>query len=112
MDEEGVVEVPSFGRVHEIKNGVKKFAPLDVTYKVERNSLTHKTFFNWFNDNEYHDVTLINTDATGAEVDRWILRDCEVSKFDERRYNASSIEFFGFSAKIHPTLDPVRIDAN
>ena len=108
-DEEGVVEVPSFSRKHPIKDGVKLFDPLDMTYKVARDTNTVKVFSDWFYKDEYHDVTVVNTDATGAEVNRWLLRDCECKKHDTRAYNAGGVEFFGIAVTIICTSTPVPL---
>lgn len=110
-DEEGIVEVPSFNRKIPVKDGVKLLDPLDCVYKIHRDTVTQKLFYNWFNKNEYHDVTVVNTDATGAEVDKWLLRDCECKKFDQRAYNAGGVEFFGIGVTLTCTSTPVRLDS-
>ena len=109
-DEEGVIEVPSFGRKIPIKDGVKKFEPIDCTYKVARDTITQKFFYDWFTKNEYHDVTIVNTDVTGEPVDKWLLRDCECSGYDNRAYNAGAVEFFGIMVKLVCTSTPVRVN--
>ena len=111
IDEEGAIEVPSFNRKITIKDGVKMFAPLDCVYKVQRDTNTQKVFHDWFNKNEYHDVTVVNTDGTGAEVDKWLLRDCECKKYDNRQYNAGGVEFFGIGVTITCSSVPVRLSA-
>ena len=110
-DEEGVIEVPSFNRKIPIKDGVKLFDPIDCVYKIQRDTKTQKFFHDWFNKNEYHDVTLINTDATGTDVDKWLLRDCECKKYDNRAYNASGVEFFGIAVTITCSSVPIRLTA-
>jgi len=107
-DEEGVVEVPSFNRKHPIKDGVKMFDPIDMVYKIARDTNTKKFYSDWFNKNEYHDVTVINTDATGSEIDRWLLRDCECKKYDDRPYNAGGVEFAGIEVTIICTAVPIH----
>jgi hypothetical protein len=99
-DEKGVVEVPGFERKIDIPDGVKKFAPLECIYKIQRDTNTQKVLRDWFYKNEYHDVTIINTDGTGAEVNRWLLRDCENRLYNERQYNAGGVEFFGVGISI------------
>lgn len=110
-DEENVIEVPSFSRIKSVKSGISKFSPLDLSYKVDRSSKTAKFFYDWKNKNEYHDVTIINTDATGSEYDRWNLPDCECAMFKEKPYNAASPEYFGFTARITCTGTPVYLQA-
>ena len=79
--------------------------------QFSKSSKTAKLFYDWKNKNEYHDMTIINTDATGAEYDRWILTDCECAMFKERAYNAGSPEFFAFSVRITCTATPVYLQA-
>ena len=107
--EEGVVEVPSFGRKIPVKDGVKKLEPIDCVYKIARDTITQKFFYDWFTNNEYHDVTIINTDVTGEVVDKWLEQDCECAGYDQRAFNAGSVEFFGISVKLICTSTPVRI---
>ena len=90
---------------------MKRFAPLDCVYKIQRDTKTQKFLHDWFNKNEYHDVTVINTDGTGAEVDKWLLRDCENKKYDNRQYNAGGVEFFGVGITITCSSVPVRLTA-
>ena len=106
-DEEGLVDVPSFNRIISVKNGVKKFEPQTLIYKIVRGTNTLKFFRDFYFDNEFHDHSLINTDGVGAEVDRWLLRDCECSSFNERTYNAGGVEFFGLAIIITCTTPPV-----
>ena len=110
-DEEEVIDVPGFGRKTKIKAGVSAFAPLDLTYKVSRSSTAAKFFSDWKNKNEYHDLTLINTDATGSEYDRWILADCECAMYKEKAYNAATPEFFAITVRITCTSNPVYLIA-
>jgi hypothetical protein len=110
-DEEGVVEVPGFNRKIPVKDGVKLFDPIDATYKISRDTKTQGFLYDWYSKNEYHDVTIVNTDGTGAEVDKWLLRDCECKKFDERAYNAAGVEFFGVGVTITCSSVPVRLKA-
>ena len=108
-DAEGTIEVPGFARKTQIKDGVKMFEPLDLVYKVQRDANTQQVYKDWFYKNEYHDVTIINTDATGTEVNRWLLRDCECASYSERPYNAAGVEFFGIAVQVTCSTDPVPI---
>jgi hypothetical protein len=107
-DEEDAVSVPSFGRTTEIKSGVKKFSELTLKYKIAAGTVTQATFFNWYNLNEYHDVTVVNTDANGSEIDRWLLRDCECRSYSEHDYDAAAVKFAGIDVIIGCTTTPVR----
>lgn len=111
LDEEGSIEVPSFNRKGNIKDGVKMLAPLECVYKIQRDTNTQKFYHDWFIKNELHDVKIINTDGVGSEVDFWLLPDCECSKFTERAYNAGSVEFFGIGVTIICGSVPVRLDS-
>ena len=108
-DEEGTVEVPGFNRMTDIKNGVKKFEPIDMVYKIQRDTNTQKFFKDWYYKNEYHDMTIVETDATGAEVDRWLCRDCECKLYNKRSYNAGGVEFHGLAVTLICTTDPVLV---
>jgi hypothetical protein len=68
-------------------------------------------FSNWKTNNEYHDVTVINTDATGAEYDRWILSGCECAMFKEALYAAATPEYFSYTVRITCPTDPVHLYA-
>lgn len=109
-DKQGTVEVPGFSRMFEIIDGVAKFQPVDMVYKIQRDTNTKSFFYNWFKNKEHHDVTVINTDANGAEVNRWLLRNCELPEYSERAYNAAGIEFFGIAVKFTCPTDPVNLD--
>jgi hypothetical protein len=106
MDEEGVIEVPGFKRKIEVKDGVSKLAPIDLLYKVQRDSNTDVTLRNWKYNDELHDVTIINTDSTGIEVDRILFRECECKKYNKRAYKAESPEFFAVGVTILCTTEP------
>ena len=109
-DEEGTVEVPGFSRVFTVKNGVKKFNPLDVEYKVSKGTKTHTFFRDWFYNNETHDLTIVGTDAVGTPLNKWLARDCECASFKESAYNAASPEYFKITMKITCTSSPVSLD--
>lgn len=109
-DEETNIDVPTFNRIFSIKSGVKRFEPINIKYVVTRETKTKKFLHDWFKNNEYHDVTVINTDSTGEEVDRWLLRDCECSRYEEPDYVASDVVYFGISGTILCTTEPVRLD--
>jgi len=108
-DEEGTIEVPGFNRKVPIKDGVKIMAPLDCVYKIQRDTNTIKFFSDWFYKNEYHDITVIETDSTGAEVNRWLLRDCECKSINKRAYNAAGVEFFGLGVSLTCSSVPVLL---
>jgi len=108
-DTEATVEVPGFGRIVEIRSGVKKFEPIESTWKIQRDTITHKFLWDWHYKNENHDVTVVNTDATGEEVNRWLLRDCELPDYNERSYSAAGVEYFGVATKITCPSEPINL---
>ena len=108
-DEEGIVDAPAFNRIFKIKNGVKTFEPLDLVYRIDRTTNTRQFFLDFFQNNETKDMTIINTDGTGREMDRWLCRDCECSLFSERTYNAAGVEFFGISVRISCSSEPIPL---
>ena len=110
-DEEGIIEAPEFSRIIPIKNGMKKLDPVTVKYAIRRNTNTHDAYYDWFNNDEEHDVTIICTDANGIEVLRWLLRDCELSSFLEGPYEASAPEYYSITCVINCTTAPVKLNA-
>lgn len=110
-DEEGTNEIASFGRLYTIKNGVKKFEPISITYNVLSGTNVKQLLSNWFVNSEYHDLEIVNVDATGQEFDRWKLRDCECASHEEEEYDAGGVKAFAITAKILCTTEPTRVDA-
>lgn len=108
---DGLIEAPGFDFKADIKDGTKKFDPLTVLYKVQRNSDVIDFFDDWHNLNQTKDVTIINVDGTGEEIDRWLWRDCECHSFDAREYDAANVTFYGIEAILNPTAKPVRLPA-
>ena len=100
--EKGTIEVPEFHRVRQIQNGIKKMPQVTLVYKVQRGTSTLKFFRDWYYKDETHDVTIIRTDATGAEFARTILSDCESIKYHEPPFDGASPTY----AQIQVTLVP------
>lgn len=114
-DESGSAEVPGFGRTVEVKTGVSKFAPLDLVYKDDPGTVTRKFFEKYYypTDNPqepYYDVVVVNCDATGSEINRWLLRDTECKSFSQRAYNAGGVVFAGIAVTLLCTSTPVPLD--
>lgn len=105
-DEDQIIDVPGFNRLSPIKSGVKKLEPFPFKYAIKRGTNTHQVLHDWHFDDELHDVTLINTDASGTEINRWLLRDCELPKFDEPTYNAGQPEYYFVSGSFICPTDP------
>jgi len=109
-DTEKTVEVPGFGRIVEIRSGVKKFEPVESKWKVQRDTKTRKFLKDWHFKDESHDVVVTNTDATGADVNSWLLPDCELPDYDEEPYDAANVDYFGISTKITCPVAPIPLD--
>lgn len=97
--EEGVLEVPEFSKIRKIKNGITMIPTIPLIYKTNRGTETLKFFQDWKNNNEVKDVTLIRTDAHGAEFARQLWSGCEISKITYPAYDATS-----------PTYAQIQID--
>ena len=110
-DVEGLVDVATFGRKYPVKDGVSRFEPITARYIIARGSNTANFFYNWKNNNEYHDVLVVKTDATGTEFDKVSLRDCECSSIEESAYNAATPEVFAMTVLISCTTIPQRREA-
>lgn len=74
---QGSIEVPGFDKIIPIGNGVTTIPVWEVRYKTERGTNTKAFFRDWAQNNEIKDVTVINTDGHGVEIDRITLPDCE-----------------------------------
>jgi hypothetical protein len=110
-DEAGTADVPGFSRTIAVSTGTKKFEPLTVKYRNDKGSKTPRLLYDWFSKNENHDVTLIETDGFGQEINRWLLRDCECTSYNTGTYTAGGEEYAGITVIIGCTTEPVRTDA-
>jgi hypothetical protein len=108
-DEEATIDVPGFSRLIPIKNGVKKFDPITLKYAIRRGTVTKTKLYQWHSKDEYHDLTIISTDANGIEVDRWLLRDCELPSFEEAPYTAQAPEYYSVTCIATCTSEPVLL---
>jgi hypothetical protein len=75
--EKGTIDVPEFQRIRKIANGVSVIPPYELRYKISRGTNTLKFFQDWYNNNEIKDVTVVRTDAHGAEFGRTLMSECE-----------------------------------
>ena len=105
-DAEGLIDVPTYGRKIPVKDGISKFEPITAKYIITRGSDTMAFFRSWKDNNEYHDVTVISTDAVGTEVSKTSLRDCECSSIVESAYNAATPTEFSITVLISCTSIP------
>lgn len=100
--EQGELEVPEFGKVRKITNGVITIPTVEATYKISRGSAIRQFIENWFTRRELHDVTVIRTDSHGAEFDRDILPRCELSAKTKPAYDAQNPVYAQVTVRLVP----------
>ena len=108
--EKGVIDVPEFGRIRKIQNGVITTPPYELRYKLSRGTNTMKFLRDWYFNNEVKDVTIVRTDAHGTEFARTLLPSCECIKYTEPETDASSPNYAQTSITLLP-WDYTPIDA-
>lgn len=75
--EKGTVEIPEFRKLRTVQNGITKYPPYELRYKLNRGGNTKSFFEDWYNNDEIKDVAIIRTDAHGVEFGRVLLSQCE-----------------------------------
>lgn len=108
--EKGQLEVPEFDRIRRIQNGITTIPAIEATYKIARDTNTLAFFRDWWNLNQQKDVTVIRTDASGAEFARTLMQSCELVRFQEPAFDAASPTY----AQVGITFAPweiISIDA-
>ena len=88
--EELTVEVPSYNKIVTILSGTRKINPITLTFKIRRDSIVLKTLKSWWINREIHDSTIIETDGTGTEYNRWLMPSCELGNAKFPEYDAAS----------------------
>lgn len=88
--EKGMIEVPSYDRIVQIQNGIRKIPQLDVEYKDPVGGKANDYINSFFENNEVHDLIWIAYDAGGTEFDRISLPACECSSYERPEYDASN----------------------
>jgi len=78
--EKGSVEIPEFKKIRTVQNGVVKYPPYELRYKLNRGTNTRSFFQAWYANDQVKDVTIIRTDAHGTEFERVLLSECECLK--------------------------------
>jgi len=78
--EKGSVEIPEFRKIRTVQNGITKYPPYELKYKLNRGTNTKNFFQDWYSGDEIKDVTIIRTDAHGVEFERVLLSQCECLK--------------------------------
>ena len=77
--EDITTEVPSIDKIVTVKSGVSKMPVVPITIKIRKDSSQLKFLNTWKDENEIHDVTLVNIDGHGSEYWRIILSQCELA---------------------------------
>lgn len=78
--EKGSVEIPEFRKIRIIQNGIIKYPPYELKYKLNRGTNTKEFLTAWHTDDEIKDVVIVRTDAHGTEFGRVLLSQCECLK--------------------------------
>ena len=108
--EKGQVEVPEFDRTRRIQNGVTTIPPVEMRWKIQRDTNTRQFLLDWYDQNETHDVTVITTDATGSEIERQLMTASECVKHSRPEYAGEAPVFSMVTIIIAPwdivTIDP------
>jgi len=100
--EKRTVEVPSFSKIRDLNSGIIKIPPLNIVYKVERNTNTRAFFENFYNQNQVKDLEIVRTDADGVEFSRKLYPDCECTKIAEPSYDAANPNYATISITVTP----------
>lgn len=100
--EEVTVEVPGQDTIVTVKSGKTKIPPIDVIYKIRRDSNVLTKIRDWKNKFEYHDVTCIRSDASGKEFSRELWTSVECSKMTEPAYDAANPPYAQVTATMLP----------
>lgn len=100
--EKGQLEVPEFSKIRRIQNGMATIPPVELTYKIQRDTETLDFMKEWFLKDESKDVTIIRTDGSGVEFARTLLPQSECVRYYEPPYDAAAPTF----AQVQITLCP------
>lgn len=101
-DEEATVKVPGLDKNVPVGNGVRDIPEIEAIYKVTRDSTTLQFLRDWKNNKEFHNVTLIKTDRTGAEFERQLWTNVELTKVSNPAFDASSPTYAQVTVKFCP----------
>lgn len=88
--ERAQLEVPEFDRIRRISSGILTIPPIEVVYKLARDSETLQFFTDYYFQNLEFDVTIIRTDAAGVEFARTLLPDTQIARYAEPAFDAAN----------------------
>lgn len=100
VEEEGLIDVPHYGHINQIPDGVVKQQPMECVFLIKRNSRAIEILEDWYNNNKTMDINVISTDAYGVPYHEELLIDCERYKRIRPGYDAAGVTYaqykFGF----------------
>jgi len=100
--EKRTVEVPSFSVIRDLNSGITKLPPLNMVYKIERNTTTRKFFEDFYTKNQVKELEIVRTDADGIEFARKLYPYCECVKISEPSYDAANPNYASISITVVP----------
>ena len=100
--EKNTVGIPEFYVTRQISNGTITLPTIDATFRIDKESLTLVTLRDWYGNNESHDVTIVRTDAQGAEFARTVLTGVTLQRYFEPAYDATAPDY----ARVEITMLP------
>lgn len=107
----GELQVPEFSKIRLIQNGMTTIPAIQLTYKIQRDTGTLQFMKDWFLKDESKDITVIRTDASGAEFARTLLPQSEAVGYFEPPYDAATPTFAQVRITIAP-WDVIPIEAS
>ena len=90
--EKGVQEVSDLTRTYEIADGQRKLPRIKITVAVKRNSDEYDILYNFYHQQEVHDLVIVTFDGHGVEIRRNSYTECECVKFEPSGYVATKPE--------------------
>lgn len=108
--DKSVIEAPEFNYIRNIQNGIIKVPQLDMVWKIDKGSATLTYLRSWYFNNEVHDVTVIDTDATGVAFQQYLCTGCEMTGLSDPEYDAANPNYARLNCHVIPfnitMLDP------
>lgn len=100
--ERGQLEIPGFKVKRKISDGVDVIPALELTYRLDRDTMTRQFIDDWWSNDEIKEGTLICTDGHGIEYKRQLLTQCELVKKTEPAYDALTPTYMQYNIIVLP----------
>lgn len=100
--EQGVIEVPEFATKRKISDGVTDIPPLELTYRLDRDTSTRKKIDDWFENKDLKNGTIVYTDGHGQVIHRQLLQQCEITKKMTPAYDGLSPTYKQYQITVLP----------